>query len=150
VLADLYQKAGKPGQAEEAWDKTIALSGQIVNDYPDFRWMAATADGLRVRKLISLARRGESAQVLPTAAELAGRKDLPGDVCYNLACVYALSSRKADGSQDEEQAVEAVRLLGRAEAQGYFRNAQTVTHAKNDEDLKPLQGREDFYKLISR
>jgi serine/threonine-protein kinase len=149
VLAELYEEGGKGEQAEEVWDKAVAMSGQIVRDYPDFKWMAAAADGFRVRKLIVLARRGESAKALPEAAELAARKDLPGDVYYNLACVYARLS-KADGSPDEERAAQAIRLLGRAEAAGHFRNPQTVTHAKNDEDLKPLQGREDFRKLIGR
>jgi tetratricopeptide (TPR) repeat protein len=150
VLGELSEKAGKREQAEEAWEKAVALSEVIVRDYPDFKWMAAAADGFRIRRLISLARRGEAAKALPEAAELAGRQDLPGNVCYNLACFYALSSRKADGTQDEQRGADAIRLLGRAEAAGYFRNAQTVTHAKNDEDLKPLQGREDFRKLIGR
>jgi tetratricopeptide (TPR) repeat protein/tRNA A-37 threonylcarbamoyl transferase component Bud32 len=150
ALAELSQRAGRWEQAEEAWEKAATLSGQIIRDYPDFRGMATPADSYRLRRLISLARRGESAKAVPEAAELAARKDLPGEVCYNLACVYALASRKADGSQDEERAAEALRLLGSAEAVGYFRNAQTVTHAKNDEDLKPLQGREDFRRLIGR
>jgi hypothetical protein len=88
--------------------------------------------------------------VLPEVAELTGRKDLPGNICYNLACVFALLSRQADGSQDEERAAEAMRLLERADAAGYFRNPQTVTHAKNDEDLKLLRERKDFRKLIGR
>jgi serine/threonine-protein kinase len=150
VLAELYERAGQWEQAEAAWEKAAAVAAQIVHDYPDFKWMAATADGFRVRKLIALVRRGQAAKALPEAAELAGRKDLPGDVYYNLACVYALASRKSDGSQDEAQVAEAVRLLARAEAAGYFRRPPAVAHAKEDEDLQPLRGREDFRKLIER
>ena len=44
VLADLLQQAGQSEQAEEVWEKIITLTGQIVRDYPDFKWMGATAE----------------------------------------------------------------------------------------------------------
>jgi serine/threonine protein kinase/tetratricopeptide (TPR) repeat protein len=67
----------------------------------------------------------------------------PGDILYDLACVYALCS-----TGRPQHAAYAVALLERARSAGYFNGAAQVEQLKGgDPDLKLLQSREDFQKL---
>jgi hypothetical protein len=66
----------------------------------------------------------------------------PGDILYDLACVYALCSTGRPA-----HAVHAVALLERARSAGFFKGAAQAEQLKTDDDLKSLWTREDYKKL---
>jgi tetratricopeptide (TPR) repeat protein/tRNA A-37 threonylcarbamoyl transferase component Bud32 len=148
--AEVYLGLDRSGPAEEAWGKAIATFERMAADYPSFPWLAPLADRLRARRLALLAQKGEPAKLLSNAEALAGKQDLPGDVCYNLACVYAQAAAAASEAAAEGHARHAVALLVRAEQAGYFRIPSTVAHLKEDEDLRALRPRDDFRSLVAR
>jgi hypothetical protein len=66
--------------------------------------------------------------------------------------VYALAagSPRTDNSAFEEFVQNALALLTRLEAAGYFGTKDRIEHARKDEDLKKLREREEFQKLLER
>jgi tetratricopeptide (TPR) repeat protein len=150
ALASLYDRTGREEPAAATWKTGIKLADQMVKDYPVFQWMGLTADRMRVRALVTPARRGRLEAVLTPARALTEKKDLAGDLCYDLACVFALAAPASkDSAQSEDCARAAVALLRRAAVAGYFRAPGNVDHARKDEDLKSLRTRADFQKLLS-
>jgi hypothetical protein len=116
-------------------------------------------DRLRLQRAVSLAKLGEHAQATAEANALANQKSVPGQVLYDLACIFSLSStaarqdpRLSPTEQDqrvEQYARRAVELLARAGAIGYFQEPARVEHLKEDKDLDSLRDREDFKKLLA-
>jgi tetratricopeptide (TPR) repeat protein len=148
--AELALGRGRPEEAEEAWGKAVELLEQMAHDYPKFPWLAPLADRIRARRLALLAQQGDAAKLLSEAEALAAKPGLPGDVCYNLACVYAQASAGASQGAAEGHARQAVALLVRTEQAGYFRIPGTVAHLKEDDDLRALRPRDDFRGLVAR
>src|SRR5262249_33428101 len=62
---------------------------------------------------------------------------------YDIACTHALMIATADNRT--KQADTAMDWIRQAVAAGY----KNVEHLKEDKDLDPLRGREDFRKLIA-
>jgi hypothetical protein len=81
-------------------------------------------------------------------------ESLPGATLYNLSCIHALNAASAarDATRPlperdqraEGYAKQAVALLKRAAAAGFFRDAKHVTHLDGDADLSALRDRDDF------
>jgi serine/threonine protein kinase len=152
VLAEVYEQTQQLALAEETWARTVAQAEAMVRDYPILPWLPSMADRFRMRRLLLSIQRGNVAAVLPEAEKLAARKNLSGDMYYNLACLFAIASSQvqADSQAVEARALRAMALLGQAEQAGYFRNTFMVEHARKDDDLKALRARDDFQKLLAR
>jgi hypothetical protein len=152
ALADLYTRIKQPSRALEALGKAIVLADGLAADYPTFRWMAAEADGLRIRSLLIRLQGGEMAAILPAAGTLAEKKDLSPGNQYDLACLFALASvaAQADRKTSEAQVQRALALLTHLEATGYFRTPGLINHARKDDDLKSLRERQEFKALLDR
>jgi hypothetical protein len=66
------------------------------------------------------------------------------DSLYEFACVYSIASgKRADKKQ--EYATRAMELLQQAVKAGY----RDAAHMKEDSDLDPIRGRDDFKKLLA-
>src|SRR5262249_33687010 len=150
ALAEVYTQRKRLPQAEEAWGKGVAQADLLAREFPSFPWLTAYADRMRAQRMIFLVRQGDVTKTIREAKTLAEKEDLPGDVYYNLACVYALSSAamKGEGQLSEDYALWALRLLNLADRAGQFRNRAAIEHAKTDQDLLPLRERKDFQKLL--
>jgi serine/threonine-protein kinase len=107
----------------------------------------------------ALARAGEHARATTQAAEFDRLTSVPGGDSYNLACVWSLSAAAArkdarlpaaqQAKLAGQYADRALAWLRKAREAGYFKDPATVANMKNDSDLDPLQGRQDFKKLIA-
>jgi tetratricopeptide (TPR) repeat protein len=115
---------------------------------------------LRMGRAIARAHLGQHAPATAEAAEVVGRGASVGFHLYNAACVYSLAAeaaRKDDAlnqadrdSLADHYAAEAVRLLARAEAAGWFNDPPAINQLKKDPDLRPLAPRQDFQQWLAR
>jgi tetratricopeptide (TPR) repeat protein len=152
-LADAYQRRvttlGQLGRYVDALhdlDQLLELAGGVKSD----PWRLLRAD--------ALARAGRHGPAMAEADELAARPSMDADMLYNLACVCSLSSaatrrddtlaRAEQDSRAEQYAARAVGLLKRAKAAGYFKSAARLEDVRQDRDLDPLRGRQDFQGLF--
>jgi hypothetical protein len=65
--------------------------------------------------------------------------------------LYSLASgaTKADPEQAEVYAAQAVKLLEKAQAAGFFKDSKKVIHMKKDTDLDPLRSRADYRQFLN-
>ncbi len=103
--------------------------------------------GLRVKRASALLHLKDHVRAAADAQAIADSAIADGEDIYNAACVLALAAKfaEANKSMAESYASRAVELLRRAFAKGFG----DLAHMKQDSDLKPLQGRGDFTKLIN-
>jgi hypothetical protein len=74
----------------------------------------------------------------------------PGAVLCDSACVCARAAASApEGERQEAYAGQALALLRRAQAAGFFKDRAKIERLKKDSDLAPLRQREDFRKLVA-
>jgi serine/threonine-protein kinase len=142
--AEALGQLGRPGEAIADWDHAIDLDDGELR--PSFRASRARA----------LAAAGKHASAATEAADLARSESLPGEVLYQLACVYSLAAagvQKDDrepqpkrDQQAEQYAARAVELLRQAVDRGF----KDVAHMKKDADLDPLRKRDAFKKLMAK
>jgi eukaryotic-like serine/threonine-protein kinase len=136
------------------WGRAIALDrlGFAAEALPDWdrAWELKAEDGdtpgFRLERALALARAGRHAQAVAEAQALAEATDTEGKALYDLArvCSFAANSVKENDTLRDQYAARAVALLRQAIAKGY----KNLEHLKKDEDLKALQQREDFQKLL--
>jgi hypothetical protein len=103
------------------------------------------------------ARTGDYLASAPEAEALARAESLPGATLYELACIQALNAAHAarDGERPpperekraERYASQAVTLLRRAAAGGFFREPAKVTEMDKESDLSFLRDREDYRRF---
>jgi tetratricopeptide (TPR) repeat protein len=126
-------------EALNDWDQAIALDPGPLR--PAFR----------LQRAVTLARAGDHTKAVAEADEITQAAKTPGDMLYNAACVYGLSTAAAkdDGKRKEQYAGNAVALLRRAQVAGYFKSAAEVEHLQKDDDLAALRGRADFQQFVS-
>jgi tetratricopeptide (TPR) repeat protein len=119
---------------------------------------AADVAGLLDIRVQALAAHKDQAGVVATAEAYAKLAQKDTKLIYNAACAWSLASglaktRGADAAPlVEEFARKALTLLKQAttgEGQFFATPAALAAHMKNDTDLGPLRGRDDFKKLIS-
>jgi WD40 repeat protein len=106
------------------------------------------------------ARKGNHRRAVAQAGPAARRQVLPGDVLYQLACVYALSAKaaRADGKlagaeRDrlaEQYAGRAVELLFRARRAGHFEAPANFRLLEEGPGLEPVRKRPDFLQFLER
>jgi tetratricopeptide (TPR) repeat protein len=143
---------GQNRESVSEWDKALALLS--AGDKRD--WVVRRRDWVRGQRAAALARGGDHAAAVPEAEALAQGKS--ANACYNLACVYALSSAAAvhddklpqaqREQRSEEYAARVVPALRQAQAAGYFGKPEAVEHMKNDSDLAPVRARPDYRQLL--
>jgi serine/threonine protein kinase len=115
-------------------------------------------DAVRLQRAGTLARLGKHGEAAAEAEAVAGQASAGPDIPYCLACVHALCAEavlRDKGLEDRERQAaahgnQAMRLLERAHAAGYFRKAAMVEQVKKDPDLEALRRRGDFRELVGR
>jgi tetratricopeptide (TPR) repeat protein len=141
----VLNRLGKLREADADWERALRLAPP------------AQRPAFRLGRAASRARAGDYLRAAPEADELGRAKSLPGAILYELACIHALDSASArrDPRQPlpvrdkraEDYARQAVALLRRAAAAGYFRTAGTVPHLDRDDDLRGLRERDDYKRF---
>jgi serine/threonine-protein kinase len=142
VLTDL----GRYRAAFRDWDRAIALTAPSKRDW------------FRLYRALTQARSGDHALAAQQVEILAGRMGRSAEVLYRLACVLARAAESAarDGTLTPENRREAagryganaVALLDRARAAGYFKAADNRRKLAKDAQLETLRPRSDFQKLL--
>lgn len=106
-----------------------------------------------VHQAMAQARLGWHLPAAHTVRLLASLEDLPVETWTNLARVLSLCSVAAPGwlpsapADQDRYAAEAVALLRRSQAHGFFANFLQALQWHNDADLAPLRFRADFQNL---
>jgi serine/threonine protein kinase/tetratricopeptide (TPR) repeat protein len=140
----------------------VERHAEAVIDYD--RAIALTAEGdqdaYRLARVLSIVRVGDHVRATREAEELVVRAADAGDVQYDLACVYSLSSWVAHEDESlpeaerdklaDDYAAFAIRLLTKLDDAGYFKDPQNIEQLKNDEDFDPLRAQKEFKKLLDR
>jgi hypothetical protein len=126
----------RPAEALTDWDRAVELS--TPTERPR----------MQVARARCRARVGNVTAAVAEAAALAEEPKASGSLLYNVACVYALAAAQED-RQREVYAGQALALLRRARAAGFFKDPAKVAHLKQDTDLAPLRPREDFQKFVA-
>jgi tetratricopeptide (TPR) repeat protein len=136
-----------PTEGDRDWQRALALSAQrktwndlCVGVFWDARFgahalAAARAEHLLKQPSITSADRFQLAKAYAQAAQAASQDK-------QLSAVE--QERKV-----EQYATAAVALLGRLGQDGYFKDAASVDRLKTDDELKPLQQRPRYQKLLT-
>jgi tetratricopeptide (TPR) repeat protein len=142
VLGDLRRHT----EALKDWDRAVALTP------------APERYKVQCLRALALIQSGQYGRALAEARSLTTDKDAPPDVLYHAACLYARFAQAVDrdhrlGSAErmakaENYAVQAVALLDRLRAAGYFKMAAQAERLAKDGDLESLHGRQDFQRLV--
>jgi serine/threonine protein kinase len=153
AAANFYERMARPADAERFWNQAVAANAQMERDYPTFPWLAFNGDRCRVRRMILVLRQKRTPDpVLKEAEAVAAKQRVSGDICYNLACAYALAAGLVgdDTARADRYALRALELLERGQKAGYPSTIGHVEHAREDEDLESLRSRKDFQDLLAR
>jgi tetratricopeptide (TPR) repeat protein/tRNA A-37 threonylcarbamoyl transferase component Bud32 len=146
------------------WGRAQALSLLGRHHEEDIDWDQAIEQDpgpsrgfLRLQRALSRARAGDYLRAV-AEADLMGRSEsLPGEILSLLASIQALSS--ASGGREasrplpdrekrsEQYARQAVALLRRAAATGFFRNQTNLIQLDKDADLTVLRDRDDYRRF---
>jgi tetratricopeptide (TPR) repeat protein len=145
--AETLTLLGCHAEAIEEWDLGLSLDAR-----------PARQAEFRGHRALNLAHLGDHARARADVEELAAAKTVSGSLLYTLACASATcsvaalrDSRLGEVEQKkvaEQDAARAVELLARANAGGYFRVPGRVEPLQQEDDLKPLQARADYLKLL--
>jgi serine/threonine protein kinase/tetratricopeptide (TPR) repeat protein len=137
------------------WDRALALDllnrpKEALADWDRAVELAPPADKPRMQlgRARTRARIGEVAAAVAEAAALTKDPATPGAVCFEAATVYALAAGK-QATQREAYAGEAIALLRRAHAAGFFKDRTKIDALKKNTDFEPLGSREDFNELVA-
>jgi tetratricopeptide (TPR) repeat protein/tRNA A-37 threonylcarbamoyl transferase component Bud32 len=103
---------------------------------------------VRAYRSLVWSRTGEPVKAATEAAEAAKDKSLPARTLYDLARALAGCAAAVKGEAAQKYAGEAVALLRRADATGYFRLASCAERLRSDKDFAPLAARQDFQVLL--
>ena len=125
----------RPKEALADWDRAVELSP------------AADQPRMQLGRARTRARMGEAAAAVAEAAALTRDPATPGAVCFEAATVYALAAAK-EATQREAYAGQAMALLRRAQAAGFFKDRTHIGDLKHS-DFEPLRSREDFKEFVA-
>jgi tetratricopeptide (TPR) repeat protein len=126
-------------EAVADWDRAIELD------------RGPQRPAMRLQRALALAHGGDHAKAVAEAGALTRDDNTSGDTLYDAACVYGLSAHavKDDAQRQEQYAGQAVALLRRARAAGFFNAAAQVEHVQKDDDLAALRDRADFRQFVA-
>jgi tetratricopeptide (TPR) repeat protein len=152
-LARTADTAGRTDAALARFDKAIAIIEGVVSK--GFQPGRNNLLDARIDRAAMLAGRGDHARATAEAEAVAGLGDLNSYNVYNVGCVFSRAAGAADhdtklstadrGRLKAHYADRAMEYLRQAVAEGW----RNPSAAKQDTDLDPLRGREDFQKLIA-
>jgi eukaryotic-like serine/threonine-protein kinase len=145
--AEAYVHLGRRDDAVKDWESMAELG----NDQSHAELLSFRALGLA-----NLGRYTEATDVV-RKMRAEGREPVYSQ--YNFVCVYSRSI----GAVQDDSAVpvtdrrrladaywrEALEILNRIKAAGFFKESAAVAYMKTDSDLDPVRGREDFKKLMA-
>jgi hypothetical protein len=139
------------------WDRAQALDAlqRSAEALVDWDWaveLAPPAERPRARfgRARAWVRVGKTAEAVTEAAALTRDPGTPSARCCDAADVYSLASAAVpETSQRETYAGEALAMLRRAQAAGFFKDPAKVAHLRRDPDLAPLRPREDFRQFVA-
>ncbi len=126
-LADAYRWSGQADRAQSAYNKAIGLAYKDLQVNPHG---AETMGNLA----LYYAKKGDSSQALQFIRRARSIDPDSNQLMYNRAVVEALANHPE----------EAVKALGEAFQKGY-----SSEEARNDPELKSLEGRPEFEKLVT-
>jgi tetratricopeptide (TPR) repeat protein len=144
------------------WGRAMAL-GQLGRHAEAAKdWLRAAELDLgrmrpyfRLQHCLALAHQGEHRAAVKGVEKLlrssSDEADTPsGPLCYDAACVYALSvaAVKDDAKLWEGYAVHALALLRQAQQADFFKDPKQIDNMRKDTDLDYLRQREDFKKFL--
>jgi serine/threonine protein kinase/tetratricopeptide (TPR) repeat protein len=162
LLQPLHQQ--QPGDAATRyllshthWGRALALgalkgAAEALADWDRAVELATPADRLMVQlgRARAWVQAGKVAEAVADAEALTKDAATPNARCCQAAEVFSLASAAAkDASQREAYAGQALALLRRAQAAGFFKDRASIERLKKDSDLAPLWQRKDFRKLIA-
>jgi len=125
-LADAYRWSGRADQAQSTYDKAIGLAYKELQVNP---FEANTMGHLA----LYYAKKGDSTQALQFIRRARSIDPNSNELIYNEAAVQALANHP-------EEALKALREA--------FQKGYSPEEARNDPELKSLQGRPEFEKLL--
>jgi len=68
---------------------------------------------------------------------------------YDLACAFSLiAAQKADSTERETAAIQALEFLRQAKSAGFFSSAQELNQLRDDADLTTIRDRADFQQFV--
>jgi serine/threonine-protein kinase len=138
--AETLGRLGRYREAVPDWDRAIELEAGVMRPW------------LRLQRALALARVGEHARATAEARELAaaaGHAAHALSALYTAARVYALSAVAVkEGRLAEDYATQAMALLSKAHAAGYFKARGAPGPAQLEKEFEPLRGRDDFQRLL--
>jgi tetratricopeptide (TPR) repeat protein len=136
--AQVLDALKRSAEALADWDQAVELA-------PPANRLA-----LQLGRAQALARAGKVAEAVADAEALTKDAATPSARCCEAACVFALASAAAqDAGQREVYAGQALVLLRRAQATGFFKDRAKIERFKRDSDLAPLRQRQDFQKFVA-
>jgi serine/threonine protein kinase/Tfp pilus assembly protein PilF len=127
-------------------------SAEALADWDRAVELALPADRPRVQlgRARARVRAGKAAEAVADADALTRDPATPSPMLCSAADVCSLASTVArEATQREAYAGQALALLRRARAAGFFKDHAKVEYLKKDPDLKPLRQREDFQKFVA-
>jgi serine/threonine protein kinase/Tfp pilus assembly protein PilF len=105
---------------------------------------------VRLERARAWVQAGKTAEAVAEAAALTEDPGTPSLRCTEAACVYALASAAvAETSQREAYAGQALALLRRAQAAGFFKDPAKIARLNQATDLAPLRPRADFQNFVA-
>jgi serine/threonine-protein kinase len=125
-LADAYRASGQTDKAQTTYDKAIALAYKELEVNPR---KASTMGSLA----LYFAKKGDSTQALQFMRRARSIDPASNQLMYNEAEIQALANHPE----------EAIKSLKEA-----FQNGYSPEEARNDPELKSLEGRPEFDKLL--
>lgn len=150
-LGDVQEQLQKPKEAKGALDRSIQIQSQMAKEMPQLTFLKWQPVIQRSVVLVNQVRRGNLADLETSISELqkmAGFNEPEAGVAkYNLACIYALASKKSAGAEQERWARLAVQTLEDLYRSRYF-SPPNIRHLGKDDDLDSLRERDDFKKFM--
>ena len=138
---ELGSLVGADGDAKDAlvwYDRALAQATD------DLKLM------IRPQRALVMARGGKYVEAAAEAGALVGKAET-GASFYRFAGIYALSAAAAAADKQQkladEYAVEAVKVLAKADQIGFFKTPANRAKLQSDPDLQALRARADFKKL---
>jgi hypothetical protein len=152
VTAQRFLRNAHWGRAE-----ALARLGRHAEAAPDWGRASELDEGparlwFRLRRAACWAEAGDHARAVAEANSVTEEKGVPPAIVYDAARVFSLSAKaaKSDVKLCDQYATRAVKLLAKVRDAVLFKDPEAVEHAKQDPDLAPLHGREDFKKLMAQ
>jgi serine/threonine-protein kinase len=148
--AQLLSEAGKADESMIWFDKSLTSFRAELVRQPRSAFAKMCLRAFSAAKSQALTRIGRHAEAATLAASLVDDKDLDGEALYTLASTFAACAAvtSLDPAQRSRHAEQALSLLGRAAAAGYFKEPALLKQLQTDPILDPLRQRDDFKKLL--